>query len=222
MRVVALLVLLTISAVVAHPHHHSHHRRHHKDSPKISQVSVFDEQSDKDVSDLFFPPLPGQSHVDFHPQLRVMPAEGDPLTYYSWHIHTYFFHENINSTKRTLELRTKFIDAFDVKNCTGGCFMGGIFDNCTGICVWDPVYGVDGPHPYGQWGVYLPNELLAQTLAWMSANHGEFDAVFHPNTGEMVGDHDQNRRAIWIKQMVPLDLEFLHWLQCRWFGCNDN
>lgn len=30
----------------------------------------------------------------------------------------------------------------------------------------------------GQWGVYLPNELLAQTLSWMSANHGDFLGIY--------------------------------------------
>jgi hypothetical protein len=55
------------------------------------------------------------------------------------------------------------------------------------MCVWDPYYGVDGPHPYGQWGVYLPNEYVLETLSWMSANHGEFEVLFHPNTGYMVG-----------------------------------
>jgi aromatic ring-cleaving dioxygenase len=99
--------------------------------------------------------------------------------------------------------------------------MGAIFDNCTRMCVWDPVMGVDGPHPYGQWGVYLPNEMLADTVAWMSENHGEFEVLFHPNTGLMVGDHDPARRAMWIKETVPLDLDFLRWLQCKWFGCSD-
>jgi hypothetical protein len=56
-----------------------------------------------------------------------------------------------------------------------------------GMCVWDPIYGVDGPHPYGQWGVYMPNEYVLETLSWMSANHGEFEVLFHPNTGYMVG-----------------------------------
>jgi aromatic ring-cleaving dioxygenase len=55
------------------------------------------------------------------------------------------------------------------------------------MCVWDPIYGVDGPHPYGQWGVYMPNEYVLETLSWMSANHGEFEVLFHPNTGYMVG-----------------------------------
>lgn len=56
-----------------------------------------------------------------------------------------------------------------------------------GMCVWEPVYGVDGPHPYGQWGVYMPNEYVAEVVSWMSANHGEFEVLFHPNTGYMVG-----------------------------------
>lgn len=55
------------------------------------------------------------------------------------------------------------------------------------MCVWDPIYGVDGPHPYGQWGVYMPNEYVAETISWFSANHGEFEVLFHPNTGYMVG-----------------------------------
>ena len=100
--------------------------------------------------------------------------------------------------------------------------MGGPFDTCDqGMCVWDPYYSVDGPHPYGQWGVYLPNELVAQTVSWFTANHGEFEILFHPNTGYMVGDHSPDKRAMWIKQQVPLDLDFLVWLQCKWFGCSD-
>lgn len=171
--------------------------------------------------DLFFPPLPGQSNNDFHPQLRQIPSDNDTLYYYSWHIHVYFFHENANVTARALALRQEFMKYFDIEKCLGNCFMGAIFDNCTRMCVWDPVMGVDGPHPYGQWGVYLPNELLLDTVSWMSENHGEFEVLFHPNTGLMVGDHDSDRRAMWIKRTVPLDLDFLRWLQCKWFGCSD-
>ncbi len=89
------------------------------------------------------------------------------------------------------------------------------------MCAWEPFYGVDGPHPYGQWGIYIPNEYIAPAIAWLSMNHGEFEVLFHPNTGYMVGDHDQNKRAIWIKQIVPLDIDFLVWLQCQWFECSD-
>ncbi|UJR20457.1 hypothetical protein I4U23_023586 [Adineta vaga] len=179
------------------------------------------ENSHAKDAELFFPPLPGQSNNDFHPQLRRLPTSNETLYYYSWHIHTYFFHENVNVTTRALAIRQEFMNYFNIEKCLGNCFMGGIFDNCTRMCVWDPVMGVDGPHPYGQWGVYLPNELLMDTLSWMSANHGEFEVLFHPNTGEMVGDHDSARRAMWIKQTVPLDLDFLRWLQCKWFGCSE-
>lgn len=33
----------------------------------------------------------------------------------------------------------------------------------------------------------MPNEYVFETITWFSANHGEFDVLFHPNTGYMVG-----------------------------------
>jgi len=232
-----LVILLGVSLVFSHPHeehsqrfslnslHKLYQDEVHKSSyhiPKVVDVVSRKSHELKHTNSLFLAPLTGMSPVDFHPQLQVLPKAGDPLVYYSWHIHMYFFHENKNVTTRCLALRTQFMNVFRVPECTGNCFMGGPFDNCTqGICVWEPVYGVDGPHPYGQWGVYLPTELVAQTLSWMSANRGEFEVLFHPNTGLMVGDHDPARRAIWLGDRVPLDLDFLVWLQCKWFGCND-
>jgi aromatic ring-cleaving dioxygenase len=167
------------------------------------------------LQDLFVPPKPGQSSVDYHPQLKQLPGDDEPLVYYSWHIHVYFYQDNRNYSAECMAFREEFILAFNVPKCTGDCFMGGPFDTCTqgfssfcsffllplfffsfsflirllllGMCVWDPVFGVDGPHPYGQWGVYLPNENLAETLSWMSLNHRQFLVLFHPNTGYMVG-----------------------------------
>jgi aromatic ring-cleaving dioxygenase len=195
--------------------------------------------------DLFFPPLPGQSSVDYHPVKRVMADNDTQIIYYSWHLHVYFFHEDKNVTDRLLQLKDNFTKRFSLATCNESCFMGGPFDSCTqgkssvvifhfiyfllifsvhnnlGMCVWDPVYGVDGPHPYGNWGAYVPNEYVAPALAWFSMNHGEFPVFFHPNTGYQIGDHDPNRRAIWIKQQVPLDMDFLVWAQCEYFGCSD-
>jgi aromatic ring-cleaving dioxygenase len=170
----------------------------------------------------FFPPHAGQSPNDYHPQLRKPLRADEPMTYYSWHLHLYFFHEDKNVTDRALAVRDEFMSTFHLQDCVDDCFMGGPFDTCnTGSCTWDPVYGVDGPHPYGQWGVYITNEMLAETLSWMTMNHGEFEVFFHPNTGYMVGDHDPNKRAVWMKTQVPLDLDFLIWLQCEWFECSD-
>lgn len=219
------MLSLLLASAVAHPHHGGSLRQQYRQdvaknvhfTPR-SRTLATPEQVQRDANaDLFLPPLPGQSSVDFHPVLRTPPGPNDPLVYYSWHIHVYFYHENANYTARAMALRTSFIREFNVSACPESCFMGGIFDNCTGICAWDPVYGVDGPHPYGQWGIYLPNELLAATMSWLTLNHGEFIVLFHPNTGEMIGDHAPQGRAMWIRGEVPLDLNFLVWLQCQWF-----
>lgn len=69
--------------------------------------------------------------------------------------------------------------------------------------MWEPVYGVDGPHPYGQWGVYMPNEYVAEVVSWMSANHGEFEVLFHPNTGYMVGG-EISRCSVLCLSLLPL------------------
>jgi len=223
---------MIIILALAHPHEKGHdlsdiYLQYQKESQYTefeSRPATFANPNNfQDYKGKFFPPLPGQTHVDFHPQLRVPPGPKDPLIYYSWHIHTYFYQDDKNVTDRCLAFRTQFMETFNVPVCTGNCFMGGIFDNCTqGMCVWDPNMDVDGPHPYAQWGVFLPNEDVLKTLVWFTANHGEFVVLFHPNTGLMVGDHDENRRAVWIgSHPVHLDINFLIWLQCKWFGCNN-
>lgn len=79
---------------------------------------------------LFFPPLPGQTGADYHPQLKSL-VPNDTVVYYSWHIHVYFFHEDDNVTSRTLALRDNFIKTFSLATCDDTCFMGGPFDTCT-------------------------------------------------------------------------------------------
>lgn len=91
--------------------------------PKSSDVQARDKS-------LFFPPLPGQTGVDYHPQLRSM-VPNDTVVYYSWHVHVYFFHEDENVTARTLALRDNFIQHFSLATCDDSCFMGGPFDTCT-------------------------------------------------------------------------------------------
>ena len=164
--------------------------------PSTKQVlsPIGEEMMESRAKSLFHPPLPGQNGVDYHPVLKQLVTDNSTqIIYYSWHVHVYFFHEDQNVTDRTLALRDSFIKRFSLATCDDDCFMGGPFDTCTqGMCVWDPVYGVDGPHPYGQWGVYMPNNYLAETLAWFSLNHGEFSVFFHPNTGYMVGGKSHN------------------------------
>jgi hypothetical protein len=81
--------------------------------------------------DLFFPPLPGQSSVDYHPVKKVMADNDTQIIYYSWHLHVYFFHEDQNVTDRLLQLKDNFTKRFSLATCNESCFMGGPFDSCT-------------------------------------------------------------------------------------------
>jgi hypothetical protein len=97
---------------------------------KPTKTETFKATHNNRAADLFLPPLPGQSPIDFHPQLkyvlcvfeclrsffiltaRKLPEKDAPLTYYSWHIHTYFFHEDNDVKQRCLTLRQQFMSEF--------------------------------------------------------------------------------------------------------------
>ncbi len=101
--------------VVAHTH-------------SVSAISSND-QAVRDKS-LFYPPLPGQTGADYHPQLKSLAENDTQIIYYSWHAHVYFFHEDANVTQRTLALRDQFMKRFSIALCDDSCFMGGPFDTC--------------------------------------------------------------------------------------------
>ena len=106
----------------------------------VSSPSSAD-QAARDKS-LFYPPLPGQSGVDYHPQLKTLAENDTQIVYYSWHAHVYFFHEDENVTQRTLALRDQFMKRFSLAVCDDSCFMGGPFDTCTQgkLCFYSSIY----------------------------------------------------------------------------------
>ncbi len=95
---------------------------------KVFSPSSSDQQSRS--AKLFVPPRPDQSPVDYHPQRKNLPTDDEPLVFYSWHIHAYFFQENANVTARCLAMRDQFIAFFNISTCNDDCFMGGPFDTC--------------------------------------------------------------------------------------------
>ena len=103
-----------------------------KKHPQVLDIVIpASDNKSRRSKDLFVPPRPNQTPIDFHPQLRQLHEDNEPLVYYSWHIHSYFFHEDANVTARSLDIRTQFINAFNVPACTNECFMGGPFDDCS-------------------------------------------------------------------------------------------
>jgi hypothetical protein len=131
-----VLLLLLASLVAGHQELSALYKSYKAAGKKVAATPSLNVQlpSSKDVQardkSLFFPPLPGQTGVDYHPQLRSM-VPNDTVVYYSWHVHVYFFHEDENVTSRTLALRDNFIKTFSLATCDDSCFMGGPFDTCT-------------------------------------------------------------------------------------------
>jgi len=67
----------------------------------------------------------------------------DNITYYSYHIHTYFLQKNENQTNEATLLRNRFLDQFNVGACNDDCDTW-----CPKICHWelnmDPIgYNID-------------------------------------------------------------------------------
>jgi hypothetical protein len=145
----ALLLLFVASVVAGHQELSALYKSYKAAGGKVTGTSPtfnvkMPKSSDVQARDksLFFPPLPGQTGVDYHPQLRSM-VPNDTVTYYSWHVHVYFFHEDENVTARTLALRDNFIKTFSLATCDDSCFMGGPFDTCNqgkyGVTVSDKI-----------------------------------------------------------------------------------
>jgi len=126
------------------------------------------------------------------------PFDPSNVTYYSWHIHVYFFQNNKNDTDTATVLRNQFISEFSVVECDGGCDV-----LCPKICHWDLNLQPIGPHTFGSWGIYVPVEYFASTAAWISIHHGSLNVLIHPNSGYPLIDHTVN--SLWIGQKIPLD-----------------
>ena len=136
---------------------------------------------------------------DFHPRKIALYSREEALTFYSWHIHVYFFANNNASTTAATALRDAFIERFKPTTCNGSCDL-----SCPTVCVWGVNMGPIGPHPIGSFGAYLPTAVLSSVVEWASERHGSLSVLFHPNTGYAVDDHAI--RGLWLRQMIPLNL----------------
>ncbi len=61
-----------------------------------------------------------------------------------------------------------------------------------------------GPHPCWSCQLRIPAEKFGEVTAWLSINRNGLTVFLHPNTGDAFADHA--RHAIWMGQMLPLDL----------------
>ena len=138
------------------------------------------------------------------------------LTYYSYHIHVYFAHKNVQQRNEAITLRNRFLSVFNTSDCHDPCDTW-----CPRICHWNlnlsPV-GYDWtnllvekhyfivnfrPHTTGSWGIYIPLEQFPRAVSFISMYHGNLSVLVHPNSGHPKIDHLLN--ALWIKSILPLN-----------------
>lgn len=67
-----------------------------------------------------------------HFDLKDAELSDTNVTYYSYHIHTYFLQKNENQTNEANLLRNRFIEKFNVIDCNDECDT-----YCPRICHWD-------------------------------------------------------------------------------------
>jgi DOPA 4,5-dioxygenase len=64
-----------------------------------------------------------------------------------------------------------------------------------------------GPHALPMFEIEFPHAHRPTVLDWVTANHGPFTVLLHPETGNDLVDHTEH--AVWLGEPLPLDLSVL-------------
>ena len=64
-----------------------------------------------------------------------------------------------------------------------------------------------GPHPVGEFQVWIPREFLAEMMSFMMYNRGSLSVLFHPLGKTALLDHTED--VLWFGQPFPLYLPAL-------------
>ena len=81
--------------------------------------------------------------------------------------------------------------------------IGGAFEVQLGRWHDRPV----GPHPQAMYQVAFPVAEFARLVPWLMLNRDGLAVLVHPVTGDDYEDHAHH--ALWLGQVLPLDLESL-------------
>ncbi len=61
-----------------------------------------------------------------------------------------------------------------------------------------------GPHPRWSCQLAFPPALFGEVVPWLALERNGLTVFIHPETGDELGDHRD--RAIWMGEMLPLNL----------------
>lgn len=118
-----------------------------------------------------------------------------------WHFHPYFFQGKPESLAEGRELYNKVIA--EIKSGNFFAVVDGVQDYYESIGMpispdsW--VGGFDeepvGPHPMGQFQLWVPTEYFGQVWSFMTENRGSLTILLHPLTGDNKSEHSE--LAMW-------------------------
>ena len=109
----------------------------------------------------------------------------------SYHFHVLFQGSNEENTQGAIELRNNFINEFGLTN-DRNCTMGPVDPAPEEpMCVFNVDMEPSGPFLTSQFAFFIQKDDFTVAQEWMRLNHGDYDVLYHPNTGCHVQDHIQ-------------------------------
>jgi DOPA 4,5-dioxygenase len=64
-----------------------------------------------------------------------------------------------------------------------------------------------GPHTKAMYQLSFTPDQFAEVVPWLMLNRGELSILVHPNTADVVADHEAN--PLWLGERLPVDGAFL-------------
>eukprot|EP00518_Triparma_eleuthera_P005634 CAMPEP_0182453740 /NCGR_PEP_ID=MMETSP1319-20130603/675_1 /TAXON_ID=172717 /ORGANISM="Bolidomonas pacifica, Strain RCC208" /LENGTH=206 /DNA_ID=CAMNT_0024651695 /DNA_START=171 /DNA_END=791 /DNA_ORIENTATION=- len=130
--------------------------------------------------------------------------ESDEIKEY--HFHVYFWPKNPVSVADALRLRDNLVSSVSrgdfVAVCEGvnSTVLPGLAEDARVPSIdYEPM----GPHPVGNYEIWVPQEYLGKVTSFMMLNRGENTLLFHPKSYHCVEDH--TGRVMWMG--VPFNLD---------------
>jgi aromatic ring-cleaving dioxygenase len=153
------------------------------------------------------------THSTFYPGLnsggRCAVTNDIAPTVYSWHVHIIFNHRDPVETAKALEFRQKVIKDLELEIECDSIFHNGrdcyfFIENENEEEMNQGIPGPYGPFIIGQFGLFFLSENYPIYFAYFSKNRGQYDIVFHPNTGCDISDHSDF--TLWMGNTWPMNL----------------
>ncbi len=139
-----------------------------------------------------------------------------PVEFKSYHIHTLFWQNNVNSTAAAEAIYTDFKNEWTTKECAFTPMDVGESQKVP--CLFEPDYKPAGPFLTGNFAYFVPVSYHEKLTSWflqqksqpgvLGSQKNKIDLFIHPNSGCSSQDHTTS--AVWGGNRWELDVDALH------------